>query len=140
MCGTCTNGAGDRSATRASASVARLHRLRRTCVATTSDPANCGGCGVPCADVCTGGVCGNQNQCQLDVCNGACVDTQTDPKNCGSCGTACAVDQLCIEAQCIDYEPAIGCMACGGCNFCQPQMCCESQSYGVICVDGPACP
>jgi uncharacterized repeat protein (TIGR01451 family) len=72
------------------------------CVATRTDPGNCGSCG----NACTGGhVCSN-GQCSLTCgggttqCGSACIDTNVDPNNCGGCGHACATGQLCSAGQC----------------------------------------
>jgi hypothetical protein len=74
-----------------------------TCVDLTTDPSNCGACGVPCQPhaVCVptqvGAVTNGQCQCpsSLTLCNGACSDITTDPNNCGACGMACATGQVC---------------------------------------------
>jgi glucosylceramidase len=50
----------------------------QVCVAVLSDPANCGGCGIPCSagQTCEAGAC----QCTAGVlCNGACVAADSNP-------------------------------------------------------------
>ncbi len=81
--------------------------------ATTSDPANCGGCGVACAkgaNVATTS-CAN-SACAINTCNagfGDCdkvfgngceVNTNTDKNNCGKCGTVCPINQGCQNGTC----------------------------------------
>src|SRR5215510_6269111 len=59
------------------------------CRDTTSDPANCGGCGNLCEVTvrCVNSQCSG---CQgsYTACNGSCTDLQSDPNNCGMCGNA----------------------------------------------------
>jgi hypothetical protein len=70
------------------------------CVDTKLDAANCGKCGVACADplTCVDGACG----CALGgmMCDGACVDTKTDAANCGACGMACGTGTSCLAGAC----------------------------------------
>lgn len=67
-----------------------------TCVDTSSDPNNCGGCNIKCTapsrevsrcidDGCTTPTCREGTT----KCDGICLDTQSDDYNCGSCGFAC---------------------------------------------------
>jgi hypothetical protein len=90
-----------------------------SCVNTQTDPNNCGGCGIPCAEsggtagcingqccanpceplasdlqaVCCpdGYECTNGSCCPAGqaFCGGTCTDTSSDPNNCGSCGNRC---------------------------------------------------
>jgi glucosylceramidase len=68
------------------------------CIDTSSDPMNCGGCGIPCSStqVCQGGAC----QCQsgLMLCNGSCV--ASDATHCGSCSMTCQGGQVCSNGTC----------------------------------------
>jgi hypothetical protein len=85
-----------------------------TCVEPSSDPANCGDCGVNC-----GG---------LNCCGGACVDTTTDPANCGDCGINCGGGSCC-GGLCFDTSSDPN--NCGGCGIsCGGLTCC-----GGACVD-----
>jgi glucosylceramidase len=57
------------------------------CVDAATDPANCGGCGIPCAadQICQGGAC----QCLSGMlCNGACVPPEAGACPGGAAGTA----------------------------------------------------
>lgn len=62
------------------------------CVDTDTDPANCGGCGVPCDGDCVNGECfGMPPDCSpgQELCDGACVNTLVDASHCGFCGNRC---------------------------------------------------
>ncbi|MBN9160130.1 MAG: hypothetical protein BGO98_34625 [Myxococcales bacterium 68-20] len=89
-----------------------------TCVDITSDPQNCGGCGVTCSGSdspshdymfpsCRSGSCETRCEMGRADCNGndedGCeIDTNSDPRNCGACGHACdeVVGQACIGGRC----------------------------------------
>jgi hypothetical protein len=98
------------------------------CEETLSDPQNCGGCGIKCAEgesckkgMCSGGSknCGPDRLyafCDLDdgstskiCCPGiGCVDTASDVRNCGGCGVACADGQICSSSGClVPAAPAV---------------------------------
>ncbi len=81
-----------------------------SCVDLTSDPANCGGCGLACSGgmACAGGVCGAPCAAPRMMCGtpAMCVDTQTDSANCGSCGRACAMTEMCAAGSCTILCPA----------------------------------
>ncbi len=65
------------------------------CIDTSSDPTNCGGCGIPCStgQICQNGAC----QCQSGfmLCNGSCV--ASDATHCGSCSMTCQTGQVCSQ-------------------------------------------
>lgn len=81
------------------------------CIDVTSDPANCGGCGIACGpdQRCADGRC----ECvvSLDACGAACVELSSDPMHCGACDNACAA--LCAMGRCVDRCPA-GTTECDG--------------------------
>lgn len=109
----------------------------------TSDPANCGGCGVLClsGNACVDGACACPGATR--ACGGECVGLD-DPAHCGGCGVACAPGASCEGGACVcpdggticgercerlDDDPA----HCGGCDVQCP--------IGAACVDGTcACP
>ena len=94
------------------------------CANTSSDPFNCGGCGVRCAtgQVCTARVCTSggggmdagpgggdggvipqdSGPCAAGTisCGGYCANTSSDPFNCGGCGVRCANNQVCTARVC----------------------------------------
>jgi stigma-specific protein Stig1 len=73
------------------------------CIPISSDPANCGGCGVACGEglVCSAGTCAGSCPIGLDACGRSCVDRATDDANCGACGHACGTGEGCIEGLCL---------------------------------------
>ena len=91
-----------------------------TCIPTTVDPKNCGGCGVQCppTEACAGGACSATCLPPSVKCGQYCVDTTTDNNNCGACGTVCPSGQACIGGQCgggaISLGPAPSKCAGGG--------------------------
>ncbi|MBI4703260.1 MAG: hypothetical protein HY744_19255 [Deltaproteobacteria bacterium] len=115
------------------------------CVATSVDPAHCGGCDQACApeQVCSAGQCGMQCVGGTTKCSGKCVDVQTDPENCGGCNGACGVGEVCSAGQCalqclggttkcgnacvdtkLDPANCGGCgKACGGGQYCKDGGC-----------------
>jgi hypothetical protein len=73
-----------------------------TCIDGTSDPLNCGDCGVACGTTAT---CSNSscNACPANqmACDNACVNTQTDVANCGMCGKTCDTGAACVDGACL---------------------------------------
>lgn len=74
------------------------------CIPTSSDPDNCGGCGVVCAgnQVCSGGFCTDGCTGGLTACDRRCVDTAQDSDHCDGCGLACGDGQGCADGVCVD--------------------------------------
>jgi len=81
------------------------------CVATQTDRANCGACGMACGtdQVCSNGVCTFMCTGTSTECSGAagdagspryCADLQSDRANCGACGAACQEGFGCFEGRC----------------------------------------
>jgi hypothetical protein len=72
------------------------------CIPTSTDPKNCGGCGVTCtgALACSGGTCASGCLPGLDSCAGRCVDRQSDSQSCGACGKVCAATEGCVKGRC----------------------------------------
>ena len=70
-----------------------------TCTNTSTDSANCGGCGKACPTgaSCVSGAC----SCGAGktACGGSCVDTSSDPANCGACGKVCS-NHACTGGTC----------------------------------------
>lgn len=89
------------------------------CVDSSSDPNNCGACGLPCPlgetcvgarCSCTGPNCDDSCQAPLASCVDGrgleeCVDLQTSRDNCGSCQQSCANDEACEQGVCVRCEP-----------------------------------
>jgi murein DD-endopeptidase MepM/ murein hydrolase activator NlpD len=114
------------------------------CADLSSDPFNCGGCGIACeSGVCGGGFC---TEVQVDIgcvlptvdCGGGgCVDISSDPNNCGGCGNVCP-DGVCARGVC--PQISLGCVSplveCSG--FCI-DLSSDSNNCGVcgnVCPDG----
>ena len=75
-------------------------RCGDTCVATQTDPKNCGSCGSACiqGNVCVAGSC----VCPAGAisCGGTCTFLSGDPNNCGACGNVCGPGNICSGASC----------------------------------------
>jgi hypothetical protein len=112
------------------------------CTDTSSDPFNCGGCGVDCGgDDCFAGVCQAAGFVCPDGttdCGNGCVDLSSDPFNCGGCDVWCAQGEVCYNGcQPAGYDcTSVGLVDCGyGCTdlLTDPYNCGQC---GVECVNG----
>jgi hypothetical protein len=83
------------------------------CADTTSDNANCGGCGKACG---TDQICNGIGSCDCRVdggggysewCDGVCVPVESNPNNCGGCGIRCP------GGQCVNFA-CVGGLTCNG--------------------------
>jgi hypothetical protein len=123
-----------------------------TCVFLSSDPANCGACGLACQPgaVCVAPDGGLFGECQCPVaqqlCEGKCSNVNTDPNNCGACasegGAVCQNGQVCAPqpdggASCqLSCGTAVECN--GGCvNLSNDPSNCGA--CGNICAQGYSC-
>jgi glucosylceramidase len=71
------------------------------CLDVSSDPMNCGGCGIPCSvgQSCQSGAC----RCLSGlICDGACVPP--DATHCGDCTTSCQPGEVCSAGACSGTE------------------------------------
>lgn len=114
----------------------------------TSDPNNCGLCGLVCADRygdrvdhCEAGscVCGSDGRCSLSqsCCGARCVDTDSDEARCGSCTNACTASQTCCDGVCADTQSSVAnCGACGAACDARSDTC---ASGACRCGSGPPC-
>lgn len=77
-----------------------------SCIDPTSDPNNCGQCGMSCGTgVCSQSACATGCLPTLQQCGQACVDTQNDVFNCGGCNIPCSADKRCSVGHCVAWQP-----------------------------------
>jgi len=128
------------------------------CVDMTTDPNNCGNCGVICAGgpyaVCVDGVCNIVCPDGWTACadGSYCGDLGHDPQNCISCGNVCPSGQTCCGVGgCIDLT--IDLHSCGACgtdcgigNRCCASTCIDPTAdlgncgdCGVVCAADQIC-
>lgn len=103
------------------------------CVDVSTDPRNCGACGVACAagQVCDLGRCVMACEGTRNACDGSCVNLATNAAHCGACRRACRNDQRCIAGAC---QCPVGLVDCGG-------FCSDTRSDTNHCgACGNACP
>lgn len=94
-------------------------RCDGVCIPTSTDPDNCGGCGVVCgeSEVCSGGTCTDSCMPGLQICDRQCVDFDSDSDHCGACGNACGDGMGCVNGTCeqaADLDPREQACAGGG--------------------------
>ncbi len=108
------------------------------CVNLSSDPNNCGSCGITCGagGACTDGTCICVGG--LSICGLGCVNLQTSDSNCGRCGQSCFSGATCMAGVCTC--PGSGLTACGydGCVDLQTSAS-DCGSCGNSCGPGATC-
>jgi hypothetical protein len=116
-----------------------------SCIDTTSDPSNCGGCDI----VCTTGQACTDSQCVASSCGSSCGSGQSccgddgcksldsDVNNCGACGVVCDSDQTCDSGSCTggSSTPDMGGTT-DDCNDCNPA--CDTAD-GDMCLGNNCC-
>ena len=91
-------------------------RCAGVCVNPSSDPSNCGACGVACptvaasSRVCVSGRCdfvcdAGRGNCDGSATNGCEATFATDNANCGACGRACGFGAECRSGACVSVVP-----------------------------------
>lgn len=104
-----------------------------TCADLSSDPQNCGSCGIDCGgSPCIGGAC--QSVCAPDetYCGDVCVDLSSDVQNCGACGTFCFDGEACVNGQC--QQSSCSGLPCEQCQLCaqEPGGACENEIAALL--------
>ena len=92
---------------------------------------------VQCDGPCGGGECVPSCDGFPEQCEQSCTDTDIDPLHCGECDERCDADEVCIEGECRDAQPA-QCNTCP-CDPCDGSCCETPYSNGPVCVGGDAC-
>jgi hypothetical protein len=110
------------------------------CTELSTDPANCGGCGLACGPghICEMGACVLSCPEGMTDCAGVCRDLTADDYDCGTCGLTCAAGYHCTDGSCAPECPE-GYTDCSG--YCKnlendPAHCGEC---GTACPAGEVC-
>jgi hypothetical protein len=106
-----------------------------TCLNTSIDINNCGGCNAKCSGgtVCMGGHCGclpSGAPCSMtQTCcpNAGCADLMTDLRNCGTCGHSCGDGSTCVGGVC----------KCGNTTCTGTQVCCSGACADTCSISMP---
>ena len=115
----------------------------------SSDPQNCGGCGLLCPPApnstpqCVNGSCTlvcniGFADCDGSMANGCETNLNTSSNNCGACGVQCPVGMVCQNGTCVPMPCAIT----GDCppNFyCSNGQCMPKKQSGAACSSGDEC-
>jgi hypothetical protein len=120
----------------------------QTCVDTTSDVLNCGGCGSTCSvgQSCVGGKCAGgasgSTSCSdpslYDCGDGSCTDFVTDPKNCGGCGIDCG-GGACMKGVCVATDCKTNGAECAMDAECCNDFCKSDGVCGCVPKGSPGC-
>lgn len=99
---------------------------------TSSDPANCGSCGVRCTvgQACVAGTCKASCVPPQTDCGGMCADFASNALHCGGCNQACGAGQICQNSTCVAGSCPDGKSLCNG-------ACVDTQSDPANC--GASC-
>jgi len=101
-----------------------------SCIDTSSDPSNCGGCGQECG---LGAICSDSScicPVGLTSCFPECTDLTSDPYNCGACGRWCNAGDACCGGVCSDLaSDSSNCGSCGHECLGSPGYCIASSCF-----------
>ena len=98
------------------------------CVATATDPSNCGECGYECSPdqpFCLEGRCSDCQSCDGNL---DCTDLTSDPLNCGQCGNVCEQGAQCVLGECTSGTCDANC-------FEEAPVCCARAEGDVGCTN-----